>query len=161
MPMKINTRVPIDEDYVTLVGAAVYLFAYYEWCLVWVVDSLRSGFVGEYSRAKKPITSGSFHTMFLKVVDDPTTDFTSVSKEELVECAENFDRLIQFRNALIHAHPCTDAEGQILAYQSSTSKVISDKHWPVSELQRIIALFDEAACNANSIKDRLSKRGPQ
>ena len=35
-----NTRVPFDDDYVKLVGTAVYLFSYYEWAIIYVVERL-------------------------------------------------------------------------------------------------------------------------
>ena len=42
-----NTRVPFDDDYVKLVGTAVYLFSYYEWTITYVVERLEPGFVFE------------------------------------------------------------------------------------------------------------------
>lgn len=31
-----HTRVPHDSDYVNLVGTAVYVFAYYEWAVIYL-----------------------------------------------------------------------------------------------------------------------------
>ena len=45
-----NTRVPFDDDYVKLVGTAVYLFSYYEWAIIYVVERLQPGFLPEYCR---------------------------------------------------------------------------------------------------------------
>ncbi|MBU2739378.1 hypothetical protein [Acidithiobacillus concretivorus] len=40
-----STRVPVDDSYAALVGKAVYVFAYYEWTIIYVIDYLQSGFV--------------------------------------------------------------------------------------------------------------------
>ena len=39
-----NTRVPFNDDYVKLVGTAVYLFSYYEWAIIYIVERLEPGF---------------------------------------------------------------------------------------------------------------------
>ena len=44
----VKTRVPFDEDYVKLVGTAVYLFSYYEWTIIYMIERLEPGFVVEY-----------------------------------------------------------------------------------------------------------------
>ena len=54
---------------------------------------------------------------------------------------------MQKRNALIHAHPITDDSGaQILNYQASLAKQISDMKWEVASLQEFIHEVDAAAC---------------
>ena len=40
-----NTRVPFDDDYVKLIGTAVYLFSYYEWAIIYVVERLEPALV--------------------------------------------------------------------------------------------------------------------
>ena len=59
-----DIRVPFDEAYVTLVGTAVYLFFYYEWTVIYVIDLLEPGFLPEYCRHPRGITSGK-HLMHL------------------------------------------------------------------------------------------------
>ena len=49
-----KTRVPFDEDYVKLLGKAVYLFSYYEWAVIYLVERLEAGFVAEYARECSP-----------------------------------------------------------------------------------------------------------
>jgi len=58
MTLHSTTRVPVDDEYAALVGKAVYVFAYYEWAIIYIVEFLRSGFVAEYSRGS-PLTSGA------------------------------------------------------------------------------------------------------
>lgn len=155
MTLQPTTRVPVDDAYVALVGKAVYIFAYYEWAIICIVEILRSGFVGRYSRGK-PMTSGAVKDELQSAIDDLPAGFRKVSQVELQRICDEFGRLIVKRNALIHAHPVTDFDrSQILAYQAEVTKPLPDMIWPTSELISFIAVFDSAACQACSILDQL------
>ncbi len=152
--MPIHTRVPHDPDYVALVGTAVYVFAYYEWALIYLVEQYKPGFVHRYSRGK-PLTSGQVMEELQKILADSQTSYAKVGRAQLEECVEEFARLINRRNALIHAHPITDSDGsQILSYQTSISRPLPDIKWPSTEVSAAIAEFDRAACAANDLLHR-------
>ena len=111
-----KTRVPFDEAYVTLVGTAVYLFSYYEWAIIYIVERLAPGFVAEYSR-EKPMPPGEVSARFKTALENYTGG-QGVDKRDLGFCSREFDGLVHRRNALIHAHPITAVDGaQILNYQ--------------------------------------------
>jgi hypothetical protein len=155
MTVNSTTRVPVDDAYAALVGKAVYVFAYYEWTVVWIIETLQKGFVHRYSRGK-PMTSGAVAKALRAVVESPATCFARVTKQELDSCLSTFDNLVTKRNALIHAHPCTDTDGsQILNYQTQVTGRLSDMKWPQREVESTIAEFDRAACAAGAIFDRL------
>lgn len=155
MTLHSSTRVPVDDDYVALVGKAVYVFAYYEWSIIYIMEYLRSGFVSLYSRGS-PMTSGAVRQELQATINSPQTSFAKVSQAELQACCDNFEQLIVKRNALIHAHPVTDSDGsQVLAYQTKVTKPLPDMKWPRPEVDNIIQEFDAAACTAGAILDRL------
>jgi hypothetical protein len=155
MSLHSTTRVPVDDSYVALVGKAVYVFAYYEWAIIWIIELLQPGFVGRYSRGNS-MTSGNVRDALQEVINDAATSFAKTTKQELQCCCTEFERLIVKRNALIHAHPCTDTDGsQILAYQTKTTKLLPDMKWPKPEVEAIVAEFDKAACNAGVVLDKL------
>ncbi|MGQ3058217.1 MAG: hypothetical protein ACT6T0_13600 [Nevskia sp.] len=138
-----------------LVGKAAYVFAYYEWTIIYTIDFLQSGFVSRYSRGN-PMTSGSVRQELQETIINPTTSFSKVSVAELQTSCDEFEKLIAKRNALIHAHPATDSDGsQILAYQTKITKPLPDMKWPKQEVETIIQEFDAAACRAGSLLDRL------
>jgi hypothetical protein len=150
-----STRVPVDDSYAALVGKAVYIFAYYEWAIIYVTDYLRSGFVNEYSRGAS-MTSGAVRQEFQNTIDSPHVSFANVSKAELQTCCDEFEKLTVKRNALIHAHPITDSDGsQVLAYQTEVTKPIPDMKWPRAEVESTIGEFDAAAVSAGVLLDRL------
>lgn len=103
----IDTRIPYDPAYTTLVGTAVYVFSYYEWTMIYLIQRFKPGFVAQYCRGAV-MTSGNVKKELKAVVDSADTDYTVVSEEELRGCLNEFARLIDKRNALIHAHPMTD-----------------------------------------------------
>lgn len=155
MSLHTTTRVAVDDEYVALVGKAVYVFASYEWSLIWIIDHLQPGFVAEYSRGTSPMTSGTVKNR-LKAAITTATDFSRVSHFEFQDCLAEFEKQIVKRNALIHAHPATDTDGsQILAYQSNSSKPLPDMKWPKAEVVAIIAEFDACAVRASTIHEKL------
>ena len=155
MSLHSTTHVPVDDSYAALVGKAVYVFAYYEWAIIWIIEFLQPGFVGRYSRGN-PMTSGQVRDALQGVINDPATSFAKVTKQELESCCTEFERLIVKRNALIHAHPCTDTDGsQILAYQTKTTKPLPDMKWPKPEVEAIVAEFDKAACSTGVLLDKI------
>lgn len=150
-----TTRVPVDDSYVALVGKAVYVFAYYEWTIIYIIEYLKSGFVHKYSRGR-PLTSGDVRQELQDTINDQLGSVSKVSDAELQACCNEFSALIVKRNALIHAHPITDADGsQILAYQTKVTKPLPDMKWPGIEVEAIVQEFDAAACSAGSLLDRL------
>lgn len=152
-----TTRIPVNDEYAALVGKAVYVFAYYEWTIIWIIEFLESGFVKEYSR-EKTMTSGSVKDKLKKTIDSLSSIPNGVTEQELAECLNKFSDLILKRNALIHAHPITDSDGsQILSYQTQPSKPLPDMKWPSSEVKKIITEIDHIGCEASSILDKLRK----
>lgn len=151
-----TTRVPVNDSYAALVGKAVYIFAYYEWTIIWIIELLETGFVSEYCRGRQSLTSGGVEKRLLRVINNSQTAYIKITKQELMDCHSTFKALIVERNALIHAHPCTDTDGaQILNYQTTPSKPLPDMKWPYGEVERLISTFDKAACDAGGILDKL------
>ncbi len=143
MALHSTTRVPVDDSYVALVGKAVYVFAYYEWGVIYIIEFLQPGFVYRYSRGN-PMTSGHVSDALKGVINDSTTSFGKITKQELESCS------------IEHAHPITDADGsQILAYQTKMTKPLPDMKWPRTEVGAIVAEFDNAACSAGVLLDKL------
>jgi len=150
-----RTRVPYEPSYTALVGTAVYVFAYYEWALIYLIQQFKPGFVGRYSRGA-PMTSGRVMAELETVLADPTIVHSKVSKSELQACCTLFGQLIEKRNALIHAHPITDHDGsQILSYQTASSRPLPDMKWPTASVEALVQEFDSAACDTNALLHRL------
>lgn len=149
-------RIPLDPQYTCAVGRAIYVFAYYEQAIIYLIQRFRPGFVSQYCRGTTPLTSGGVERALRAVVDDSTTSFSQVSHGELQVCCDQFASLVDKRNALIHAHPITDCDGsQILNYQGATHKPMPDMKWPIAEVETALAEFDAAACRVNEIFYRL------
>ena len=155
MTLHASTRVPLDDAYAALVGKAVYVFAYYEWTIIYIIEFLEPGFVSRYSR-EAPMTSGNVKDKFQSVINGLPASFQKVTLADLQAVGVAFSDLIIKRNALIHAHPVTDSDGsQILAYQTKVTKPLPDMKWLKSEVEAIIIEFDNAACEAALVLDRL------
>jgi hypothetical protein len=144
---ELHTHIPMDNNYTELLGKAVYAFAYYEWTIIYIIEHLEKGFVSNYCRSKKLLTSGAILKKFESLLmDNPNQSFEN--------CKNDFSLLIEERNALIHAHPCTSRNGeQILNYQSSTKKMIHDLQWNIETIEEFIKKIDNAEIEAAKILD--------
>jgi hypothetical protein len=152
--MTIRTRVPHDPKYTALVGTAVYVFSYYEWAIIYLIQQYKSGFVSRYCRGA-PMTSGGVKKELEGILSDQQTNYVHATRTDIEACVLEFARLIDKRNALIHAHPITDQNGsQILNYQARVDHPLPDMKWPVAELEAAISEFDDAACRANELLHR-------
>ena len=147
-----KTRVPCDDAYVTFIGKAVYLFSYYEWIVIYITDRLEPGFLAEYCRGQwRGMTAGQVSERLKNAVKHYAGD-KGVEKDELICCWLAFDTLLPKRNALVHAHPMSDVDGaQILSYQGSPSKQISDLKWEAVRLEEFLRELDVAAVQANQL----------
>ena len=150
MTLHMTTRVPVNKQYSALVGKAVYVFAYYEWIVIWLVEKFEPGFVARYSRGK-PMTSGGVLVELKRVI----ANAQKAQQQELQTCCDTFESMIEKRNALIHAHPSTDVDGkQILTYQAALSRSLPDMKWPASQVEKVITEFDAAACDASLVLEK-------
>lgn len=149
------TRVPLDSNYTALIGTAVYVFAYYEWAVIYLIQQFKPGFVARYCRGA-PMTSCQVKRELETILKDVGIVYTRVSRAELQTCCDMFANLIDKRNALIHAHPITDTDGsQILNYQARADRPLPDMKWPVASVNEFLKEFDGAACDANALLHRL------
>ena len=147
-----NTRVPYDREYTGLVGVAVYVFSYYEWGVICIIEHLEPGFVDEYCRGW-PMSSNDVRDRLKETMDLTSRNDVLKSLESLYD---TMGVLVSKRNALIHAHPISDMNGdQILNYQGRLSKPIPDKRWRPDEVRAFITEVDEAACHAGELLSKL------
>jgi hypothetical protein len=147
--------IQIDDTYAKLIGQAVYSFGYYEWMIVYIINSLDNGFVSEYSR-KKIYTSGKVAKRLKSVIDQVNYSHEGINKSQMEDCQAQFNSLIDKRNALMHGHPITDVDqSQILSYQTLVTKSIPHINWTVDALIGFINEINEAISSASSIHDRL------
>lgn len=139
-------RIPVDDDYLRALGRATYNFAYLEWGLVWLTETVESGFLNE---VRKP-TAGQIANRFSQAVggladDDP-------NKLALQSLASSFTQLVEDRNRLMHGNPFTVEGGkQCLLYDGRHGR----KDWTI----RLIDEFSEQTATANIEASRLLHGG--
>lgn len=153
------TRIPHDERYTACLGKAVYVFSYYEWTLIYIIERLKPGFVHEFARGERYFTSGTLKRRLDEVLSGQAPNLEEDLIAELRTCHDEFHALVPKRNALVHAHPITDAGGdQILLYQANTEREISDFKWELQRIEEFIGDVDQASSFASRILQRLTLR---
>ncbi len=146
-----NIRIPYNEEYTKKLGLALYIFAYYEGTIVDILSYIDNEFRLEYYR-KCSLTSGQLKNKFKNYLS------YNLKIDGLLECYENFRNSIDWRNSLIHAHPATDCDGEIiLNYQTNLKKLIHDHKWTYSEIDNFINTINKYEISAAEVLDKIRK----
>ena len=101
-----SERIPAADDYLQALGRATYNFAYLEWGIIWLTETLQPGFLQDASG----MTAGQISDRFSKAVD--LLDDSQTSNIRLQALANDFNQIIVDRNSLIHGNPHTAQTGE-------------------------------------------------
>ena len=129
-------RIVVDDDYVTALGRAAYVFSSTEWMAVHCCEMLEKGFVQKATQ----MTAGQIADKLVSLVD---TLPSGPNKQRCVVAAEEFKRLTGRRNDLIHSNPGTAPAGEQQLFRHGTA-------WPV---QSINDIADEFAANGIELNE--------
>ena len=104
-------RIPVGSNYINALGGATYNFAYLEWGIICLHETIHRGFLIK----SKNLTAGQIAKSFLQAVERlAPSDHDKAALEDL---ATSFDELVVDRNRLMHGNPFTASGGeQRLAY---------------------------------------------
>ena len=97
--------VPMDPTYVAAVGVATYIFARLEWDAVYCCEKIQPGFLGTVGVKTAGQVAADFRALAASVLDP-------IARQQTVQVATEFSRLVKLRNDLIHSNPCTTPGGE-------------------------------------------------
>lgn len=101
-----SERIPAEDRYLRALGRATYNFAYLEWGVVWLTETLEPGFL----KKVRKLTAGQISEYFRHVVDRlPESD---PDKPALSALSSSFSTLVEDRNRLMHGNPFTAPGGE-------------------------------------------------
>ena len=100
-------RSPVKTDYVNALGLAAFTFATCEWQVVWCSEKIRPGSLSKLVGDER--TAGKIAKFFIDLTRNMPK---SKEREELSAAAEEFARLVELRNAIMHGKPCTGPTGE-------------------------------------------------
>lgn len=135
-------RVQIDAPYAHALGLAAYCFAQCEWNAVYSAERLQPGYVGTVEPQRK--TAGVIANDLIKLVN-AITDQTL--QAICLPPANEFKRLVQERNGLLHGKPITAKNGdQQLAK--------GNQEWTIAEID---AFSDDVMACSILLNDMVHK----
>lgn len=135
-------RIPADAAYLGALGRAVFNFAYLEWAVIWLVETMQLGFL-QKSLEK---TSGQIEKHFCDAVEQ--LDDVVLDKEELRVLIQRSKCLVPEQNSLIHSHTYTAPEGaHELMYLGRHGR----KEWPVELMTDFASRTAVASKEANRL----------
>lgn len=138
--------IPANDQYLRELGRATCSFAYLEWAVVWLTETIEPGFLSEATT----LTAGHIARKFTNAVEKvPPSDQDQI---ELADLARRFGELVEERNRLIHGKPYTAETGeQRLLY--------SGKHGGKDWTEELIRQFSDVAADLAQVAARLLHSG--
>tara|TARA_R110002096_G_scaffold101785_2_gene225209 strand:- start:461 stop:925 length:465 start_codon:yes stop_codon:yes gene_type:complete len=126
-------RIPASDDYLKALGRATYNFAYLEWGIIWLTETLERGFLSKVSKLTAGKIANNFEIIARSIGDyDP-------QKTEIVSLSVDFKKFVKERNKLMHGNPFTAEDGeQRLLYNGRLGR----RDWEVALIEDFA---DEAA----------------
>lgn len=128
-------RIPVDPNYTSALGLAVYCFASLEWNAVWCCERIQAGSIESLEER----TAGRVADTLLYLAKR-----LRVSEEqiELQSAAEDFQFLVGTRNNLVHAKPGTAPDGDQGLFRHGD-------HWTIPELEAVADAFATCSMRLN------------
>jgi len=113
-----SERIPVVDQYLRALGRATYNFAYLEWAIVWLTETIEPGFL----RVARGLTAGQIAQRFRQAVG--RLGSIEPDKSALRDLAAAFMNLVEDRNRLVHANPFTaDCDEQRLLYDGKHGRI--------------------------------------
>lgn len=139
-------RIPVDDQYLRSLGRATYNFAYLEWGIVWLTETIQFGFLTEVHK----LTAGQIANRFSKAVGNLADEVPD--KQALQSLSSSFTDLVEDRNRLMHGNPFTATGGeQRLLYDGKHGR----KDWTIQSVDD----FSEKTATASIEAGRLLHGG--
>ena len=134
--------IPATDEYLRALGRAVFNFAYLEWGVIWLVETMQRGFLNDSSK----MTSGKIANRFCDAaeqLDDAVPD-----KQALRSLSQKFKCLVPDRNRLVHSHTYTAPEGaNELMYLGRHGR----KAWPIELMTDFASRAAAVSIEANGV----------
>jgi len=144
-----SERIPVTEDYLIALGLAVYNFAYLEWDIIWLTETLQPGFL--YLASK--MTAGNIADKFSNAVEK--LDETAPDRTRLEKLACDFSDLVSMRNSLMHGNPYTASSGeQRLLYGGRHGR----KDWTIDSMRDFSLRIADASIEAGELLPNVQRR---
>ena len=142
----IRESIRARDQYLRELGRATYNFAYVEWGIVWLAETLEPGVLSE----AQTLTAGQIAQRFSRAVERVPVSEPDQSK--LAELARGFLGLVEERNRLIHGNPFTAANGEQRLFYSG-------KHGRKDWTEKLMQQFSDDAATLGSAAGRLLHGG--
>jgi hypothetical protein len=127
-------RVPVEPDYVSALGLAVFVFAKLEWAAICCCERIKPGSINDLPKMKK--TAGGVARKLKQLARKLPA---SSEQSELYEAAVEFKNLVETRNELLHVQPgSTTPEGAQRLFHDGLP-------WQVEKIDQAADTFTE--CN--------------
>lgn len=104
---------PVEEPDLIALGRAAFLFARLEWQVVWCLEKLKPGYIAKLKKQTAGTIANDFKSAVAALTD-------ANLKAKLQPPADEFKRLVDTRNGIMHGKPGTATGGAQLLFEAGT-----------------------------------------
>lgn len=122
-------KIPVDPDYTSALGLAVYAFAGLEWNAIRCCERLEAGSID----ALMDRTAGRVADTFLRLTRSIPA---SETQRDIQQAASDFRAFVGTRNNLMHAKPGVDQDGRQRLFRDGDQ-------WTIDEMNAVADAFGE------------------
>jgi hypothetical protein len=133
-----RNRQPVTPDYSQALGQAAFCFSICEWNVVWSCERISPGALRKI--VDEELTAGRIAKRFIDLVRNMPK---SAAREELSTAAQEFARLVQVRNEILHGKPCTGPDGE--------ARLSSGRVLEIVDLEDAADAFSECSSQVNGL----------
>ena len=133
-----RNRQPVKPDYAHALGQAAFCFSICEWNVVWSCERISPGALRRI--VDDELTAGRIAKRFIDLVRNMPK---SVARDELSAAAQEFARLVQVRNDILHGKPCTGPNGE--------ARLSSGRVLEIADLEDAADAFSECSSKLNGL----------
>jgi hypothetical protein len=133
-----RNRQPVKPDYTHALGQAAFSFSILEWNVVWSCERIKPGALRKI--VGDEFTAGRIAKRFIDLVHSMPK---SAAREDLGTVAQEFAKLVQVRNKILHGKPCTGPNGD--------ARLSSGRILETVDLEDAADAFSECSCKVNEL----------
>lgn len=133
-----RNRQPVKPDYAHALGQAAFCFSICEWNVVWSCERISPGALRKI--VGDELTAGRIAKRFIDLVRNMPK---STARDELSAAAQEFARLVQVRNDILHGKPCTGPSGE--------ARLSSGNVLEIADLEDAADAFSECSSKVNGL----------
>jgi hypothetical protein len=137
----------VEDEYLLELGRAIYIFSYLEFFIRWLITCIDEKGL---SAVPQKSTAGKIHLILKSSIKNTPYNISNNDKDELVRICNEFRKLKDLRNDLLHANPGTSPTGEEVL-RTAIDFSNKDISWTFERVQNATQQFKKLTFEASAL----------